>query len=73
MWHVLLFYVCFKTDSEIHFLYKQIWLTFTRDVLSSLTCTIVKYIVKTVKITLKDLFLNFPLLTVLSHAGYEPN
>lgn len=39
---------------------KQIWLTFIRDVLSSLTYVSVMYIARTVKMTIKDLFLSFP-------------
>lgn len=55
----------------ISFIYKQIQLTFTRDVLSSLAHEIQLSVARRTKITIKDLFLNFPLLP-LSHAGHEP-
>lgn len=46
----------------ISFIYKQIQLTFTRDVLSSRTHKIQFSVTRRTKITIKDLFLNFPLL-----------
>lgn len=46
----------------ISFLYKQIWLTFTRDALSSLTHKMRIYVTRRAKITIKDLVLNLPLL-----------
>lgn len=44
----------------ISYFYKQIWSTLTRDALSSLKYIIVMYIAKSVKITIEDLFFNFP-------------
>lgn len=45
---------------SLSFIYKQIWLTFIRDALSSLTYVSVMYLARTVNITIKDLFLSFP-------------